>query len=59
MIGKVITFRTHMCSKKYIGRCTSYTCDDFGRALYLNIEVNGLIFTRTFKVYSDQIVSIT
>ena len=58
MINKFVTFKINNYIK-HTGRCVSYTCDDFGRALYLNIEVNGLIFTRTFKVYSDQIVSIT
>lgn len=58
MIGKVVIFKTLTGIKKRIGRCVSYTCDDFGRPLSLNVEVDGLFLTRTFKVYPDQIISI-
>lgn len=59
MIGKVVVFKPLASFRKRIGRCVSYTCDDFGRAISLNVEVDGLFLTRSFKVYPDQIISIT
>lgn len=53
MINKFITFSINNRIKQ-TGRCVSYTCDDMGRILYLNVKVYGL----TFNVYKEQIIEI-
>lgn len=59
LIGKIVIFKKHTGIRKHVGRCVSYTCDDFGKPVSLNVEVDGLFLTRTFQVYPYQIISIT
>lgn len=56
-ISKIIVFKTTNGSLQ-TGRCISEVCNDFGGIMYLKVEVDGKILTRTYNVYSDQITEI-
>lgn len=49
MIDKTIKFK--YAALTLTGKCISYSCDDFGRAVYLNVLVNFGICRKVYKVY--------
>lgn len=52
MLGQIIIFTTNGVKKE--GVCFEYITDDFGRAQYLHVEVNG----QTHKVYPANYIGI-
>jgi len=56
-IGKIIEFKTTNGSLQ-TGRCRVEVCNDCGGIMYLKVDVDGKLSTRTYDVYRDQIVEI-